>query len=109
LFGASDEAIWAEFRKHVQRVIPDFKESDVERRFTFRERFVQPVPTLHYSEIVPDMETGLEGLILANTTQIINSTLNNNAMIKIAHQAVEKVLQGPAARSLQANEMSAVV
>ena len=93
LFEAGDDEIWTEFRQHLLRVVPDFKESDVEKRFTFRERFVQPVPTLHYSDIVPDMETGVEGLILANTTQIINSTLNNNAMVKIARQAVETALK----------------
>lgn len=93
LFETSDEDIWVLFVKHLRRVIPDFQESDIERRFIFRERFVQPVPTLHYSEIVPEMETGLEGLILANTTQIINSTLNNNAMVKIARQAVERALK----------------
>jgi protoporphyrinogen oxidase len=93
LFEASDEEIWAQFRKNVSRVIPDFDEEAVEHRFTFRERFVQPVPTLHYSEIVPEMETNVDGLIVANTTQIINSTLNNNAMIKIARQAVDHVLK----------------
>ncbi len=93
LFEAGDDAIWAQFREHLLRVIPDFQDRDVEKRFTFRERFVQPVPTLHYSDIVPEMETGVEGLILANTTQIINSTLNNNAMVKIARQAVETALK----------------
>jgi protoporphyrinogen oxidase len=93
LFEASDDAIWAEFRRHVLRVVPDFKDSDIEQRFTFRERYVQPVPTLHYSDIVPEMETGVDGVILANTTQIINSTLNNNAMVKIARQAVEAALK----------------
>jgi hypothetical protein len=38
---------------------------------------------------VPDMKTNIEGLFLANTTQIINSNLNNNAMVKIANRAVE--------------------
>ncbi len=89
LFNASEDEIWRQFLPAVQRVIPDFKESDVERRFLFRERFVQPVPVLNYSELVPDMQTSINGLILANTTQIINSTLNNNAMVKIARQAVD--------------------
>lgn len=95
LFETADEDVWAQFRPHIQRVIPDFQDSDIEKRFTFRERFVQPVPTLHYSRLVPEMETGIDGLILANTTQIINSTLNNNAMVKIARQAVE-AMQKPA-------------
>jgi len=93
LFEAGDDEIWSQFRQHLLRVIPDFQDHDVEKRFTFRERYVQPVPTLHYSDIVPDIETGVEGLILANTTQIINSTLNNNAMVKIARQAVETALK----------------
>jgi protoporphyrinogen oxidase len=109
LFEASDDEIWTEFRKHLLRVIPDFKDSDVEKRFTFRERFVQPVPTLHYSEIVPEMETGVEGLILANTTQIINSTLNNNAMVTIARQAVETALKLSVSKCVEPNEARATV
>jgi protoporphyrinogen oxidase len=109
LFEASDEEVWAQFRPHVQRVIPGFQECDVERRFTFRERFVQPVPTLHYSDIVPPMDTGLDGLILANTTQIINSTLNNNAMVKIARQAVEAALRAPINQRVNTVEEHATV
>jgi len=91
LFNASEDEIWGLFRKHLLRVIPDLQESDIERRFLFRERFVQPVPTLHYSDIVPEVNTGVDGLILANTTQILNSTLNNNAMVQIAKRAVEAI------------------
>ena len=109
LFEASDDEVWAEFRKHLRRVIPDFLDSDVEKRFTFRERFVQPVPTLHYSEIVPEMETGVEGLILANTTQIINSTLNNNAMVQIARRAVEMALKPTVSQCAQPTEAHATV
>jgi hypothetical protein len=64
---------------------------------------------LHYSEIVPEMETGVEGLILANTTQIINSTLNNNAMVKIARQAVEIVLKPSSSKCVEQNEPTATV
>jgi protoporphyrinogen oxidase len=109
LFATADDEIWAEFRKHLLRAIPDFKDSDVEKRFTFRERFVQPVPTLHYGEIVPEMKTGVEGLILANTTQIINSTLNNNAMVKIAGQAVERALMPSVSDRVELDESPATV
>ena len=61
--------------------------------FLFREKLVQPVPVLNYSQLVPEMETNVPGLFLANTTQIINSTLNNNEMVKIAKRAVEAILR----------------
>jgi hypothetical protein len=75
----------------LQRVFPDLREDDIEQRYLFRERLVQPVPVLHYSDIFPEMRTSIDGLLLANTTQIINSNLNNNAMVKIANKAVEQV------------------
>lgn len=104
LFDASEEAIWQLFKKSLTRVIPDLQDSDIERCFLFRERYVQPVPVLHYSEIVPSMKTGVAGLFLANTTQIINSTLNNNAMVKIARQAADMVIAecGESASQIQA-------
>jgi len=88
LFEAPEEQIWANFETHLKRVVPDLQPSDIEKRFLFRERFVQPVPVRHYSSLVPDMLTNVDGLLVANTTQIINSTLNNNEMVKIAQRAV---------------------
>lgn len=92
LFEASDEEVWKVFAPSLRKIFPDLQESDIERRFVFRERLVQPVPVLHYSDMVPEMETNVPGLWLANTTQIINSTLNNNEMVKIANRAVQKIL-----------------
>lgn len=93
LFEASDDEIWQTFWKSLQRVSPDVTESDIETRYMFRERFVQPLPVIDYSALVPQMRTTVHGLLVANTTQIINSTLNNNEMVKIAHRAVEALAE----------------
>jgi len=93
LFEASDDEVWNYFHTNLKKVIPDLREDEIEKHFVFRERLVQPLPTLNYSDIVPSIETGIPGLLLANTTQIVNSTLNNNEMVKIAGQAVSTVLQ----------------
>jgi protoporphyrinogen oxidase len=98
LFEASDEEVWNHFYKNLKKVFPDLGEEEIEKHFVFRERLVQPLPTLHYSDIVPGIETGIPGVLLANTTQIINSTLNNNEMVKIAGQAVAAVANGHSAR-----------
>jgi protoporphyrinogen oxidase len=103
LFEASEEEIWATFEPHLKRVVPDLQASDIEKRFLFRERFVQPVPVRHYSSLVPDMLTNIDGLLVANTTQIINSTLNNNEMVKIAQRAVALASQQRPAASLSAD------
>jgi protoporphyrinogen oxidase len=94
LFAASDEEVWREFEPHLRRVCPAFTDADVESRHIFREKLVQPLPVLRYSDLAPSMETGIPNLFLANTTQIVNSTLNNNEMVRIARQAVEAVAAG---------------
>jgi protoporphyrinogen oxidase len=107
LFLASEDELWASFRAALQRVIPDLRDADIEQRFLFRERFVQPLPVLHYSDLAPSMDTGVRGLVLANTTQIINSTLNNNAMVHIARDAVALVKRNAGA-SLAAADAATV-
>jgi protoporphyrinogen oxidase len=93
LFEAGDDQTWQIFWKSLKRVFPDLLESEIENRYLFRERFVQPLPVIDYSDLVPRMRTNVEGLLLANTTQIVNSTLNNNEMVKIAKRAVAMVAE----------------
>jgi len=109
LFEAPEEQIWANFETHLKRVIPDLKPWDIEKRYLFRERFVQPVPVRHYSTLVPNMVTNVEGLLVANTTQIINSTLNNNEMVKIAQRAVALASQQPSSSRMRDFEPAAAV
>lgn len=92
LFEASEEELWKTFWAGLKQVFPDLEETDIESRHLFRERLVQPVPVLRYSDTVPAMRTNVKGVFLANTTQLVNSNLNNNAMVKIAKQAVQAVL-----------------
>jgi protoporphyrinogen oxidase len=99
LFNAGDDEVWSSFHSAIRQVIPDLQEDDIERRFIFRERLVQPIPVLNYSQLAPEMQTPVPNLLLANTTQIVNSTLNNNEMVKIARSAVDTVLNSATARS----------
>ncbi|HWZ45609.1 MAG TPA: NAD(P)/FAD-dependent oxidoreductase [Candidatus Saccharimonadales bacterium] len=92
LFQAGDREIWESFRKGLQQVIPDLQEDDIEKKFIFRERFVQPIQEVGFADFIPEMQTGIPRLLLANTSQIVNSTLNNNEMVRIARQAVDRIL-----------------
>ncbi|WP_263408492.1 FAD-dependent oxidoreductase [Terriglobus tenax] len=93
LFGASDDAIWQHVWSDLSRMHPDLSEQDIERRFVFRERTVQPVPTIGYSEIVPPARTPVAGVYVANTAQILNNTLNNNAMTSIAEATCNELMK----------------
>jgi protoporphyrinogen oxidase len=109
LFEASDAEVWCLFRAHLRELIPDLEDSSIEQHFIFRERFVQPLPTLNYSDLVPSMDSGVPGLIVANTTQIVNSTLNNNEMVKIARRAVDLVAKNTGVQSERLSGVSSPV
>src|SRR5215469_11563235 len=42
LFDAGEDEVWKLFYSSLKRVIPDLKDDEIERRFVFRERLVQP-------------------------------------------------------------------
>jgi protoporphyrinogen oxidase len=109
LFEMSEDEIWQTFQDGLKRIVPDLSDSDLEARYLFRERFVQPIPVLHYSEMVPQMATNVDGLLVANTTQIVNSTLNNNEMVKIARRAVEMAPMPSASEGVELDESTATV
>lgn len=93
LFDASEDEVWAQFAPGLRRIHPDLSDADIAGRFCFRERVVQPVPTLNYSAIVPAPETPVSGVYLANTAQILNNTLNNNVMATLAEAATAALVR----------------
>ncbi|HEV2992303.1 MAG TPA: NAD(P)/FAD-dependent oxidoreductase [Candidatus Angelobacter sp.] len=104
LFDAGDEEVWQLFLSNLKTVFPDLQPGDIEKHLVFREKFVQPIPVLNYSSLAPEMQTSIPRLLVANTTQIVNSTLNNNEMVKIARQAVEKIqAKHPSCSQMQEN------
>jgi len=92
LFNASDDCVWETFLPHLQRIHPTLTASDIVKRLVFRERIVQPVPTLDYSRIAPPPQSPEPGIYVVNTAQIINNTLNNNVMTELAMAACERLM-----------------
>jgi protoporphyrinogen oxidase len=104
----SDEAIWSQLKSGLFRVHSDLKDSDIEKVLIFRERYVQPIPVLRYSQLVPPMETTIPGLFLANSTFIINRNLNNNEMVKIAGNVTENILRSSTSKVSEKNLVGAI-
>ncbi|KAA0239704.1 MAG: NAD(P)/FAD-dependent oxidoreductase [Dehalococcoidia bacterium] len=64
------EAALASYLDGIRRINPRFDPSWVREKWLFKDPGGQPVITTHYSRSIPDLRTGIEGLYLANTTQI---------------------------------------
>jgi protoporphyrinogen oxidase len=70
LFSLSKDELLREYLPHVQRINPEFDLDWVEESWLFRDDAGQPIVTRNYSQQIPDHQTPIEGLYLANTTQI---------------------------------------
>lgn len=87
----SDDEVFEKFTAVLHRMVPDFNDSDILAWRVNRERYVQPLQDIGYSEKIVDMVTPLNNLFIVNTSMILNSTLNNNQVIQLAKKAADTV------------------
>jgi len=71
----------------LRAVNPAFSLDWVERGWLFREPGAQPIVTVGYQLRIPPLETGAEGLVLANTTQIYPEDRGTNYSVRLGEQA----------------------
>jgi protoporphyrinogen oxidase len=61
-------------------------------RWRFAEPAAQPIVTVGYRERIPPLETGVPGLVLANTTQIYPEDRGTNYAVRLGEDAARAVL-----------------
>jgi len=87
-----DELIDA-YSDGLRRVNPSFGVDWVRARWVFREPAAQPVVTVGYHERIPPLETGVPGLVLANTTQIYPEDRGTNYSVRLGDQAADTLVR----------------
>jgi protoporphyrinogen oxidase len=87
-----DELIRA-YLPHLERVNPEFDEGWIRNAWVFRERAAQPIIPLNYSEKIPPHRTPLQGLYLANTTQIYPEDRGTNYSVRLGNDIAALVDQ----------------
>ena len=90
-FEQSDDALQAEFLAGLRRVHAVADEDVVGGRVA-RAREVFPLPVLGYSERVPSIATGVDGVHLVSSAQIVNGTLNLNETVGLADRSSATLL-----------------
>ena len=86
-----DHEILENFLKSLKRMFPDLLDKDIVSYTVNREPYVQPVQDIDYSQKISSIETPLKNFYMVNTTMILNSTLNNNEVIKLARKTADLV------------------
>ena len=101
---ADADAVLDAYEPFLRRINPDFNRSWVRDRWLFKDRAGQPIVDYRYHESIPPHRTPIEGLWLANTTQIYPEDRGQNYSIRmgrqVARMAVEAAAEAPAAASV---------
>ena len=91
-FSLSRDELLQEYLPHVRRINPEFDLDWVEESWLFRDDAGQPIVTCNYSQQVPDHQTPIKGLYLANTTQIYPEDRGMNYSVHLGQKIASVVL-----------------
>lgn len=91
IFERDDASIQSAFVKALLRMYPDLRVEDVVAARVAKARFVLPLATLDYSERIPPFATSIPNVYVANSTQIVNGTLNVNQTLLLARDAMNAI------------------
>jgi protoporphyrinogen oxidase len=84
LMGA--EELYREYLVHLKRINPAFDESWVRNYHHHKLDAAQPIVTVDYANGIPDHQTPVPGLYLANTTQIYPEDRGTNYSVRIGRR-----------------------
>lgn len=83
----SDDELLAAYTPFLQRINPEFSREWAEDCRVFREPAAQPIVPPGYSAMLPELQTPVENLILANTTQIYPEDRGTNYSVRLGRLA----------------------
>ena len=78
----------------LRKVQPQFSADWIRARWLHREPAAQPIVTVGYHRRIPPLQTGVRGLVLANTTQIYPEDRGTNYSVRLGGDAARALLDG---------------
>jgi len=92
LLALSADELLERYTPGLRKVNPAFDRSWVRNRWLHREPAAQPIVTVGYRERIPPLQTGVPGLVLANTTQIYPEDRGTNYAVRLGGDAARELL-----------------
>ncbi len=92
LYRKEPEELLELFAPHLRKLNPDFELSWVQKHHHHRVDGAQPIIGRNYSQRIPPHRTPVQGLYLANTTQIFPEDRGTNYSIRMGRQVVRMML-----------------
>ena len=95
LLSLSADELIDRYETGLRKVNPGFSKGWIRQRWLFSEPDAQPIVTVGYRERMPALQTGVSGLVLANTTQVYPEDRGTNYAVRLGREAAAAVLADP--------------
>jgi protoporphyrinogen oxidase len=92
LLGLDMEELLAFYEPGMRKINPEYSRDWLRQSWLFREPAGQPVVLPNYRQRMPSYETGVPGLLLANTTQVYPDDRGTNYAVREAEEVVALLL-----------------
>jgi protoporphyrinogen oxidase len=92
LLSLDAEALLERYLPGLRSVNPAFDRAWVKAAWLHREPAAQPIVTVGYHERIPPLQTGVPGLVLANTTQVYPEDRGTNYAVRLGDRAADAVV-----------------
>ena len=93
IYQMSGEELVERFLPHLRNINPGFQPSWIEEFHHHKVDAAQPIIGVNYTRRIPELNTPINGLYLANTTQIYPEDRGTNYSVKLGKEVVEKLLK----------------
>jgi protoporphyrinogen oxidase len=90
------DEVFASYLDGLRTINRAFDPSWVRQKWLFKDPGGQPVITTNYSKQIPDMRTGIDGLYLANTTQVYPEDRGQNYSLRLGERVARLILKDAA-------------
>ena len=94
------DALLDHYREGLRRVTPAFSDDWVRERWAFREPHAQPIVDVGYRRRIPPLQTGVPGLLLANTTQVYPEDRGTNYAVRLGNEAAAALIADTASTAM---------
>jgi len=106
VLGMDAEAVFASYLDGIRRINPAFDPSWVKQQWLFKDPGGQPVITTNYSRSIPELRTGVDGLYLANTTQIYPEDRGQNYSLLLGEKVAALMHEDSLAAAVAADSQT---
>ena len=92
MYGMTHEALLKEYVPHLRKINPGFEEEWIVESYHHRVDAAQPIVGVNYSDRIPEHRTPIDGLYLANTTQVYPEDRGTNYSVRMGRRVARLMM-----------------